>query len=85
MVYRGKATLIRKHWPPVRRDAGLSLLWLAVGLRALLAKPGGHARRGGAIWPGVWERRRVWLAGYPSLPEREPTTSAPAAAPSETG
>jgi N-acetylglucosaminyl-diphospho-decaprenol L-rhamnosyltransferase len=87
MVYRGKATVIRKHWPQPRRDLGLLLLWAAVGVRALLSGPAGSrsGRRPGSVWPGVWERRRVWLAGYPSPPAREATASPSAAARSEVG
>ena len=56
-LYRGKATLLRKHWHGLRLRAGLALLVAGVGARALLRPRGGYA--------DVWRRRREWLAGYP--------------------
>jgi len=64
LVFKGKATLIRKHWNAVERPVGLALLWLGVGLRALFT--GVPTREaGGELWPHVWRARREWLAGYP--------------------
>jgi GT2 family glycosyltransferase len=78
MVYRGKATLIRKHWAPGKREAGLGLLWVAVGLRALVATLGRRdAGSGPGLWRGVWRLRRTWLPGYPA--ERPATGSSSAA------
>ncbi len=64
LVYRSKAALVRKHWPPPKRQLGLALLWAGVGLRALVARAT-RARNGAATWPAVWEARRGWLEGYP--------------------
>jgi hypothetical protein len=66
LLYSGKATLLRKHWPFGKREAGLALLWLGVGVRALLAAA---TRRGAKSegWPLVWRERRHWLSGYPEL------------------
>jgi hypothetical protein len=78
LLFRGKATLIRKHWPAGKRELGLVLLWLGVGLRALMAQ---IARRDAdtrvAAWPEVWRARSSWLRGYaevaaPSLAEAPP-------------
>jgi GT2 family glycosyltransferase len=60
LLYTGKATLIRKHWPPGKRELGLGLLWLGVGLRALLDRAAGA----GTSWRPVWGERRSWLQGY---------------------
>lgn len=64
LVYQSKAELVRKHFGAGRRQLGLALLWLGVGVRALGARlrPGGSR----ATWPHVWRARRKWLAGYPS-------------------
>jgi GT2 family glycosyltransferase len=67
LVYRGKAALIRKHWPPPKRQLGLALLWAGVGLRALMARASSR-REGGATWRAVWGARRNWLKGYPEPP-----------------
>jgi N-acetylglucosaminyl-diphospho-decaprenol L-rhamnosyltransferase len=64
LLFRGKATLLRKHWPPLRRKVGLGLLLAGVGIRALLARKG--------PWPAVWTARSSWIGGY------EPVTRAPA-------
>lgn len=66
LLYLGKATLLRKHWPLGKREAGLALLWLGVGVRALL---GAATRRGtkAEAWRVVWRERRRWLSGYPEL------------------
>ncbi len=64
LVYQSKAELVRKHFGPVRRPVGLMLLWVGVGVRALLG--GGSQTRGarGAAWRDVWRARGQWLAGY---------------------
>ncbi|MGH2995597.1 MAG: glycosyltransferase family 2 protein [Gaiellaceae bacterium] len=69
LLYRGKATLLRKHWRPLRRAAGLTLLWLGVGVRALLADAAPRSRTDGKVsgWHEVWRARRHWLAGYPDV------------------
>jgi hypothetical protein len=66
LLYRGKSTLVRKHWPLGKRELGLALLWVGVGVRALLA---GVTRRGtkAEAWAVVWRERRHWLPGYPDL------------------
>ena len=65
LLFRGKVTLLRKHWSPPRRALGLALLQAGVGVRALLARarPGGKGARSSA-WPAVWAARRSWLDGY---------------------
>jgi GT2 family glycosyltransferase len=63
LVYRAKAALVRKHWPPPKRQVGLALLWTGVGMRALVARAT-RARGTAATWPAVWNARRGWLKGY---------------------
>ena len=61
LLFRGKATLLRKHWSPWRRRIGIALLLLGVGVRALFARSG--------PWPAVWAARRSWVKGYaPAAP-----------------
>ncbi len=64
LVYRGKAALVRKHWPQPKRSIGLGFLWAGVALRALVGRAT-PAREGAATWQAVWRARRGWLEGYP--------------------
>ncbi|HEU4450250.1 MAG TPA: glycosyltransferase family 2 protein [Gaiellaceae bacterium] len=68
LLYRGKATLLRKHWGPLRRRVGIRLLVAGVGVRALAASVLGRLRPAGgrraSHWPGVWKARREWVRGY---------------------
>jgi hypothetical protein len=66
LLYRGKSTLVRKHWPLGKRELGLALLWLGVGVRALLARVTRSGTKADA-WAVVWRERRRWLPGYPDL------------------
>lgn len=79
LVFRAKATLIRKHWRPPKRDLGIALLWLGVGIRALLVRlrPGSTAAGTSAsMWPAVWQARGDWLAGFAEQPARRAPASA---------
>ena len=65
LLFRGKVTLLRKHWPPVQGRAGVTLIAAGVGLRALQARLLG--RRGGGEasgWPALWRARGEWLPGF---------------------
>ncbi len=69
LLFQGKVTLLRKHWRSPRRDAGIALVLLGVGVRALVARL--LARRRSArleAWREVWGARRAWLPGYPEAP-----------------
>jgi GT2 family glycosyltransferase len=69
LLFRGKATLLHKHWSPGRRRLGLALLRAGVGVRALLARlrPGSGGRAN--AWRAVWAARKTWLDGYAEPPE----------------
>ncbi len=65
LLFRGKVTLLRKHWPPVQGRVGVTLIAAGVGLRALQARLLG--RRGGGEasgWPALWWARGEWLPGF---------------------
>lgn len=68
LLFRGKATLLRKHWGPLRGRMGVGLLLVGVGVRALgaLARRRGRTAsdRRASAWPAVWRARRDWLQGY---------------------
>ena len=59
MIMKGRATVMRKHWAPPARLAGLGLLAVGAGLRAAAARSG--------MWAEVWRRRADWLCGYPPV------------------
>jgi hypothetical protein len=70
LLFRGKATLLRKHWCGLRLRLALGLLAAGLGLRSLLSRGRG---RGPSPWTQVWRKRADWLAGYPEAapPSRE--------------
>ena len=76
LLFRGKATLLRKHWRGPRLHAGLFLLKAGVGARALLAVLGRRTAGRAGAWPEVWRERRDWLPGYPPRIDA-PDASAP--------
>jgi GT2 family glycosyltransferase len=69
LLFRGKATLLRKHWRGLRLRLGLLLLSAGLGLRSLLSRGPGPSP-----WTQVWRNRSDWLAGYP---EQEAAEAAP--------
>lgn len=69
LLFQGKVTLLRKHWRSPRREAGIALIVLGVGTRALVARL--LARRRSArleAWRDVWGARKAWLRGYTEAP-----------------
>ena len=56
LVMKGRATIIRRHWPGWLQPAGLGLLLLGVLVRAV-GRPHG-------MWRVVWRARRDWIRGY---------------------
>jgi GT2 family glycosyltransferase len=83
LLFRGKATLLRKHWGPVRSRIGVALLVSGVGLRTLEALIPGRSRTAGrrraSAWPAVWRARSDWVRGY-----TEPSSTQPARPPVQT-
>ena len=73
LLFRGKATLLRKHWRGLRLRVGLSLLTAGLGLRSLLTRHRGVECGRPSPWTQVWRNRREWLRGYP-----EPNAAGPA-------
>jgi N-acetylglucosaminyl-diphospho-decaprenol L-rhamnosyltransferase len=66
LLFRGKATLLREHFPGWRRRFVLLALLAGVGLRAMLARIGPKSNLPQADgWSRVWCERRDWLQGYP--------------------
>jgi N-acetylglucosaminyl-diphospho-decaprenol L-rhamnosyltransferase len=65
LVLKSKATLVRKHWAPGKREFGLAMLWLGTGSRALLGALTRAHGEGSGAWRAVWRARRQWLAGFP--------------------
>lgn len=71
LLFRGKTTLLHKHWSPARRRIGLALIRVGVRIRAALARS--------SAWPAVWAARETWLDGYAPAP-RAPAAEADARA-----
>jgi N-acetylglucosaminyl-diphospho-decaprenol L-rhamnosyltransferase len=66
-LLRGQATIVRDHWRPLPRYAGLALLHLRVLVsrlgaqaKSMLGKGRDDARR----WQAVWQARHEWRKGY---------------------
>jgi N-acetylglucosaminyl-diphospho-decaprenol L-rhamnosyltransferase len=71
LLFRGKATLLRKHWSPGKRELGLGLLWFGIGLRTVIAstlRRHGRAGSNASVWRPVWRARSSWLKGYVDSP-----------------
>lgn len=62
LLLRGKATLARKRWTPVRRRLGLVILAGGIGLRAAVEA---GRRREDRTMRTLWSERSEWLAGWP--------------------
>ncbi len=73
LLFRGKATLLRKHWHGLRLRLGLGLLAAGLGLRSLLSRGRGPQP---SPWTQVWRSRSDWLAGYPEAPPAPPSPAA---------
>jgi GT2 family glycosyltransferase len=72
MLYRGKASLVRKLWSGPSQRLAVGLLVGGVGLRAmagrwagrLLPGRGGSDRTEAGIWAQLWRRRGEWRLGW---------------------
>jgi GT2 family glycosyltransferase len=82
LVFKAKATLIRRHLPAWQRPLARLLLGLWPFTRMaggrLLARATGRARfaEAAAHWQAVWAARASWRDGFPPLPPSPPATSA---------
>jgi len=72
LLYRGKASLVRRHWKGGPRALGLFLLMAGTGLRATVSSLASLSRPPEAAgrWQTLWSRRDEWLKGYPGLDDR---------------
>jgi len=69
-LFRGKVTLINKHWSPLTRALGRTLLVLWPLIRLIIYRAAAHVT--GRIdfewtadtWQTLWKRRREWIGGY---------------------
>jgi GT2 family glycosyltransferase len=79
LLFRGKVTVLQKHWDGRKQDLGIRLLLAGVGLRALLARVAGRRNQGDKVsaWPAVWRARRDWLEGYPEHAGTDAEETAP--------
>ena len=67
-IHRGRVTLIRKHWSPLKCRAGLALYWIWALFRLIGSRitsgprdlPGQARNK----WQTIRARRHEWLAGY---------------------
>ena len=64
LLYRGKASLMHRHWRGWRQKAGLFLLVAGTGLRALPSVFIRPFHPEGNRWRTVWRHRREWHCGY---------------------
>jgi N-acetylglucosaminyl-diphospho-decaprenol L-rhamnosyltransferase len=68
-VHRGRVTLIRKHWPPLRVGIGLTFYrfwaWSRMLASHLVSGPRDGPGTAVSKWAAVWARRAEWLGGYP--------------------
>ena len=72
MLYRGKASLVRKLWTGPAERLAVGLLVAGVGLRALsgrwaarvLPGQGGRGRTESGTWAQLWKRRGEWRQGW---------------------
>ncbi len=65
ILFRGKATVLRKHWRGLHLRLGLVRQEAGVGPRALLAVLGRRTSGYAGAWREVWRERRDLLLGYP--------------------
>jgi N-acetylglucosaminyl-diphospho-decaprenol L-rhamnosyltransferase len=80
MLFTGKCTIVRRHFPPGLRAAGVRLLLIGVFVRATasrwmrLSAPGRGQQRPaarGADWQTLWAARGQWRRGYLGGPARD--------------
>jgi N-acetylglucosaminyl-diphospho-decaprenol L-rhamnosyltransferase len=66
LLYRGKASLVRRHWTGPGRALGIFFLAAGTALRAAAGIVGGLVRgaRSPGRWQMLWNQRKDWLGGY---------------------
>jgi N-acetylglucosaminyl-diphospho-decaprenol L-rhamnosyltransferase len=72
LLFTGKATLIRRHFPPGLRGPGIAMLLVGVFVRASVGRFVSFvtpARQGrpmarGEDWQELWDTRRQWRGGW---------------------
>ncbi|WP_214409881.1 glycosyltransferase family 2 protein [Sphaerisporangium fuscum] len=72
LLFTGKVTLVRRHFPPVLRGLGVTFLKAGVLLRALagrfMSAPGadrqGRPTTKADDWRGLWRARGQWTKGW---------------------
>ncbi|MBG0827433.1 glycosyltransferase family 2 protein [Planomonospora sp. ID67723] len=72
LLYTGKATVVRRHFPPATRGLGLALLQAGVWLRATASRgvaPPSAERQGRPTtsrsdWLPLWKARAEWRGGW---------------------
>lgn len=69
LLYRGKASLVHRHWRGPARRLGIGLLALGAGLRAGLCALTGRKNGSADRWNELWRRRHEWTRGYGELPK----------------
>lgn len=62
-LYRGKVSLIKKHWNGLSKASALTFLSFGVWARSLLF---GIAGRKDSHWVQGWRKRKEWQDGHPS-------------------
>lgn len=70
-IFRGRITVMKTHWHPVKAWIGQRAMVLTAAIRAaasrLISPP---QRRGGGqdgnanVWPDVYRRRKEWISGW---------------------
>ena len=73
LTMRGQVTLIDKHWPRRRAQAGRLLILTGVAVRASVAS----VLRRPSPWRSVWQQRASWIGGWPADLMVEPVGSEP--------
>jgi N-acetylglucosaminyl-diphospho-decaprenol L-rhamnosyltransferase len=74
LLFKGRITLMRKHWSRPRAALGILLVLLGVRIRRL----GERVRRTpDGAWTELWARRRQWRAGYGPVSAAGATGDAP--------
>ncbi len=66
-LYRGKVSLIKKHWNGIPRILSLAFLKTGVALRALLIRLSGRTQH---HWVQGWKHRGEWIEGHPTITNR---------------